>query len=123
MIFISKNIKIKIHFKILFYKFYLFLIKQKKFLNMTLIDIYSKYNYILHELNTILNDCMEWYICALIDLYKYHTIIIHAGLFHTEKINKLLSTFYNFEIIFKIGMNKLKDVEKYICQPFNNNII
>jgi len=118
-----KNIKIKIHFKILFYKFNLFLTKHKNILNITLFNVYTKYKYILNELDIILNDCMEWYTCALINKYKHHTIIIHAGLFHTEKINKLLSHFYKFKIIFQVGMNKITDVENHICQPFNNKSI
>ena len=63
---------------------------------------------------------MEWYTCALIKKYKNRTIIVHAGLYHTEKIIKLLLTKYDYSKIYEIGMNSIYDKEKYICQPEPN---
>ena len=61
----------------------------------------------LSFLNTLLDDIMEWYICAQINLFYGKPIIIHAGLAHTEKIIKLLQDHYGFEIKKQDGINSL----------------
>ena len=64
----------------------------------------------LSFLNNLLDDIMEWYICAQIELYHDKSIIIHAGLAHTEKIIKLLQNHYGFEIKSQEGVNNLNSV-------------
>jgi hypothetical protein len=61
----------------------------------------------LSFLNNLLDDIMEWYICAQIDLFHNKSIIIHAGLAHTEKIIKLLQEHYVFKIKNQYGVNNL----------------
>jgi hypothetical protein len=54
---------------------------------------------------------MEWYICAQIELYKDKSIIVHAGLAHTEKIVDLLKSHYGFEIKYQEGINNLSKID------------
>ena len=117
------NIKLKTHLNAIIKKLYNFLFKNKHLLNKKVLYIFNNYNDILEDYNIILNDCMEWYICLLIEMYKYKTIIIHAGLYHTEKVNKLLNNYYNYNEIYKNGINYLNNNQKYECQPFNENIL
>ena len=58
-------------------------------------------------INNLLDDIMEWYICAQIELYYKESIIIHAGLAHTDKVINLLKNHYNFTIIQEYGINSL----------------
>jgi hypothetical protein len=64
----------------------------------------------LSELNDLLDDIMEWYVCAQIELNKDQSIIIHAGLAHTEKIIKLLQSHYGFDIKHQEGINSLNNI-------------
>lgn len=65
---------------------------------------------LLESINDLLDQIMEWYICANIDLNNTHSIIIHAGLAHSEKIVLLLTTHYDYSIVMEQGINKLIDV-------------
>jgi len=130
LIIIKKNFhnnqKIKEHFKQIKKKFLKYLLNNKKLLNKTIFEIYQNNLNVLEDFNVLLNDCMEWYICVLIDNYKHKTIMIHAGLYHTEKVNNLLKNFYNFEKIYEIGINYLNDKSlrsELICQPIEDNLI
>jgi len=111
------NSKVGIHFVYLLIKLKTFIDKYTLFLNETLINLYNNNLNMLEEYNIIIDDCMEWYTCALINKYKNNTIIIHAGLYHTEKINNLLISYYDYTNIYQVGMNSIHDKEKYICQP------
>jgi hypothetical protein len=117
------NTKLKIHLDGIIKKLYKFLLNNKNLLNKKVLYIFNNHNNILEDYNTILNDCMEWYMCLLIEMYKHKTIMIHAGLYHTEKVNKFLNKYYNYNEIYKNGINFLNDNKKYECQPFNDNII
>jgi len=61
----------------------------------------------LLRINHILDNIMEWYICAQIELYYDKSIIIHAGLAHTDKIINLLKDHYGFIIHAQEGINSL----------------
>ena len=63
----------------------------------------------LSTINNLLDDIMEWYICAQIELYNDKSIIIHAGLAHTDKIIDLLKNHYSFIIIEQEGINTLEN--------------
>jgi hypothetical protein len=82
----------------------------EKLLNQQIRNINNNYNNKLSILNNLLDDIMEWYICAQIELYNDKSIIIHAGLAHTDKIIKLLQTHYNFEIKYQEGTNSMNNV-------------
>lgn len=121
-----KNNNLKEHLNKIKKKFLNYLINNKKKLNKTVLEISINNLNILEDFNILLNDCMEWYICVLIDLYKHKTIIIHAGLYHTEKVNNLLKNFYNFKELYKIGINYINDTPfktNYVCQPIEKNFI
>ena len=122
LIYNYKNLHNKLghHLFEIFIIFKEFIEKYKLFLNYSIIDLYKYNSHILENYNIIINDCMEWYTCALIKKYKNRTIIVHAGLYHTEKIIKLLLTKYDYSKIYEIGMNSIYDKEKYICQPEPN---
>lgn len=79
------------------------LTRQVRYLN-------DKHNSKLSILNNLLDDIMEWYICAQIELYNDKSIIIHAGLAHTDKIIKLLQSHYKFEIKYREGINNMSSV-------------
>ena len=64
----------------------------------------------LLSLNNLIDDIMEWYICAQINIYIDKPIIIHAGLAHTTKIIKLLLLHYGYEITHQEGLNDLNNV-------------
>ena len=119
------NQKISDHLKTIQIKFMRFLIKNKHLLGKSIIYVFNNNQNILEDYNTLLNDCMEWYTCLLIEKYKNKTVMIHAGLYHTEKINSLLKNYYKYEIIYKEGINFLVESRRsnYICQPINGDII
>jgi len=71
----------------------------------------ENHNNKLSILNNLLDDIMEWYICAQINLYNDKSIIIHAGLAHTDKIIKLLQSHYNFEIKHQEGINNMNNID------------
>lgn len=60
--------------------------------------------------NNLLDDIMEWYICAQIELYIDKPIIIHAGLAHTTKIMKLLKNHYLYNIKHQEGLYDLDKI-------------
>lgn len=104
-------------------KFHNFYKEYVKYKNESILNIYKNNQYILENINNILNDCMEWYICAQCILTtKYKKILIHAGLYHTDKIKKLLESYYNFTIIKNVGMTNIDDNINYTCKPFSNLI-
>lgn len=119
------NQKIKDHLKGIQIKFMRFLIKNKHLLKKSILDIFNNNQNILEDFNILLNDCMEWYTCLLIEKYKYKTIMIHAGLYHTEKINSLLKNYYKYTSIDTEGINFLRESNRsnYMCQPIDDNII
>jgi hypothetical protein len=109
---IIKNTLLGKHFLLIKNKYSTFLEKlnNKNLLNNKIRYLVSKHNNELEILNNILDTIMEWYICAQIILYKDKSIIIHAGLAHTEKIVELLELHYGFEIKHQGGINSLNKI-------------
>ena len=100
----SKNISFINHFSYIKKMYKLFLKKNNKILKLSLIDIYNNHQYILEEINSLLNDIMEWYICScIIDCNTTH--ILHTGMYHSTNIIKLLKKYYNFKIIIDKNYN------------------
>jgi hypothetical protein len=67
----------------------------------------------LININNLLDLIMEWYI--IVNIFSTEKVsIIHTGLYHSEKIIKLLINNYNFKSIYNYGTNNVKDT--------NNNI-
>jgi hypothetical protein len=98
------------HFLKLKKKYYLLLSENKSKLKFNMEELYKTNSKILEDINDLLDEIMEWYICACIDLYKHRPIIIHTGLAHSEKIIDWLINYYNFKFINKVGVNKLSEV-------------
>ena len=109
---ILKNTLLGKHFLLIKNKFedYLKMLNHKKLLNKQVKYLYSKHNYELSILNNILDSIMEWYICGQIEISKDKSIIIHAGLAHTEKINQWLKSHYGFQTKYNEGINNLNEV-------------
>jgi len=97
------------HFLIIKNNFNNFLeeLNNEKLFNYKIRYLSINHNNKLLLINNILDSIMEWYICAQIELYKDKSIIIHAGLAHTEKIVELLKTNYNFKVKHQDGINSL----------------
>jgi hypothetical protein len=89
--------------------YYNYLITYKEYLQKDIIQIYKENKEILQKTNDILNDIMEWTICALIYNNQHKPIVLHAGLFHTEKVIDWLINNYNYKIIKKQGINRIID--------------
>ena len=68
--------------------------------------------YILNEYDDLLNDCMEWYCCALIQENNNKPIIIHTGLYHSDRITKCLKKYYNYNIIIKHGITDIENIKE-----------
>ena len=99
-------------------KYYKFLCIYKNLLNMPIGKIYINQKTLFEYLSLLLNDIMEWYICASIincNLYNNesnkqlpskHSHILHTGLYHAHNIVELLIKYYNYEIIIEYGNTK-----------------
>ena len=79
----------------------------KHLLNKKVRFLYNNHFDKLETINDILNSIMEWYICAHINLYLNKSIIIHAGLAHTDKVVRWLSSHYGFDIKHQEGINEM----------------
>lgn len=96
-----------------------YLINKNKFIKFIKKNINLLYNnvndinkYILNEYDDLLNDCMEWYCCALIQENYNKPIIIHTGLYHSDRITKCLKRYYNYNIIIKHGITDIENIKK-----------
>ncbi len=98
------------HFLKIKKKYHLLLLENKSKLKFSIVELYGTHIRLLENINDLLDEIMEWYICACVDLYKHRPVIIHTGLAHSEKIVDWLINYYNFKFINKIGVNKLSEV-------------
>lgn len=89
-----------------------FLQEHKKYKNISIKQIYLEKIKILEQLNDILDEIMEWYICANIDFNELNPIILHAGLAHSEKVISWLIVNYNYIILNKNGINTLDEINE-----------
>jgi hypothetical protein len=102
------------HFMIIKKNYGNFLQEHKKYKNISIKQIYLEETKILDQLNNILDEIMEWYICANIDLNKLKPIILHTGLVHSEKVIRWLVLYYNYIILNKNGINTLNELSSDI---------
>jgi len=96
-------------YKLKYINYYIFLEKYKDKLNKLLIDIYDPELY--YDFDNLINNIMEWYICANVILFENKSIIIHTGLLHSEKVVDLLVNSYDYSIIYTIGINKIQELD------------
>jgi hypothetical protein len=113
-IIIDKRSNIGTHFKMCKNKFNKFNKDYKDFLQTNIRNIFDKNKELLQEINQILCDCMELYICM--ELYNQglkgtRRFIIHAGLSHTSNLKKLLTDIYKFKILDNGGLTNFDDIE------------
>ncbi len=99
------NNQIGDHFLFIKKNYKKFIIKYKKFLNNNLYDL--NILELIKDINILLDNIMEWYICACLFEYNNNSIIIHVGLAHSEKIIYYLNNFYNCFYEKEYGINKL----------------
>lgn len=90
------------HYMILKIKYYLFLLKYH---NLLYSELKKIDNNILDEINDLLNDIMEWYICSKIYMLQNKSNIIHTGLAHSQNVIKLLIWIYKYNIETENGIN------------------
>lgn len=105
-----KHTKLGKHFLILKKKCKNFLKNYSKSLNLKIKLIYQNNINLLNDLSIILDEIMEWYICANIELYSYKSIILHTGLAHSDNVIKLLKNHYNYKIEDSVGINSMDEV-------------
>lgn len=91
--------------------------KYKSFLNQNInqlskniSEIYQNDLNVLIQINTLLDDIMEWYICACIYNSIDKPIIIHTGLAHSEKVIRYLLLTYDYIIVERKGINNMKSI-------------
>jgi hypothetical protein len=103
-----KDTKLGVHFLLVKNNFKKLLEKNKEFLVFSVQMVKTINSDFFESINNILDQIMEWYICANIMLNNYKPIIIHAGLAHSEKIVELLQVHYQYDKITEKGINKLE---------------
>lgn len=117
-----------IQFKILKKMYNKYKNKNKIFLNKSLKEIFNKNKNLLEVLDSFLDNIMEFYI--IFNIFKFKNdnknIIVHTGLFHSEKIVFWLENIYYYNIIETKGINYLDELEKTKiksgCLNLSNNI-
>ena len=114
-----ENTKLGNHYLIIKTNYYKLLNKCKDYLKEPITKLYLENINLLEKINDLLNEIMEWYICACIELYNHRTIIIHIGLAHSEKVIDWLINHYNNKVIKKQGINTLDET---INSPLNGCI-
>lgn len=115
------------HFNEIKKNFFNFINDYKNLLNKSVLKLYQNNRNIFNHIDGILNDCMEWYCCFLINYYhnKNINVILHAGLYHTNNINIHLNKLYEYDLIYNQGMTSLNHNISYDCLNLNkiNNYI
>lgn len=105
-----KNTKVGEHFLKIKNNFRYILVTNKKIFYKTLINVIEQDENFLYLFNDILDQIMEWYICANVELNTDNNIMIHAGLAHSDVIIDLLRDFYGYTILEENGINSMNDL-------------
>jgi hypothetical protein len=58
----------------------------------------------LDQYDKIINAIMDFYIITLANYLQQNTIIINCGYYHCNNIEYILTQYYNYDIIYKIGV-------------------
>ncbi len=91
------------------------------FINKNKKNLYNNFksflnNDIIEDINNILSDIMEWYMCAIIIKNENKPFLIHAGLAHTTQIIDYLTDLYKYNITKNIGITHMNNLNEH-----NNN--
>jgi len=108
---LKKNKKLNKHFNVLLRNYKKFIFKYRKILCTKLNDLKDIYLILNNEINNLLDSIMEWYTIFNIIISLDKPVIIHAGLYHTELIIKLLIINYGYKNIHNYGTNKLIEIK------------
>jgi hypothetical protein len=106
-----RNTKLGEHFIKIKRKYKQYIKMNRSKLLKSMYDLLTNNTNILEQVNNILNDIMEWFICAKIQLKLHRPIIIHAGLFHTDNVIDWLRDHYMYNIIKQHGINTIEESE------------
>jgi len=99
------------HFLKIKHKYRDYLLKYKNIINYKLTTLIATNIKCMNYINKILNNIMEWYVCACIYFYSQKSIIIHTGLVHSEHIVNWLTSHYDFEVVRGNGINKMNELD------------
>lgn len=88
-----------------------FLLNHNNLIEQSIEQIHDNKIELLHQINIILDEIMEWYICANIMVNQNKSIILHTGLAHSEKVIRWLLINYNYIIIKRTGVNSLSETK------------
>jgi hypothetical protein len=91
-----------------------FLLTFKQYLNKSIVNIYKNKIELLFEVNNIIDNILEWYVCSHIEIDKNTRSILHTGLVHSEKIIFWLSKHYDYKIIRREGINHLEESDNNV---------
>jgi hypothetical protein len=80
----------------------------KKYLDKTIIEIFTTDKQILEKINEMTSMLMEWYILLLI-LNSKKTSIMHLGLAHSNRVLDFLTETHDFKILKSSGVNKISE--------------
>jgi hypothetical protein len=105
---------LKLHFNEIKKDYDQYIIKYNKYLDKSIVEIFSTNKVILEEINSLLNNIMEYFIISKIFVLKddNKNIIIHCGLFHSQSIIKWLLKYYNYMITDSKGINNFSEIPK-----------
>jgi hypothetical protein len=105
---------LKLHFNEIKKDYDQYIIKYNKYLDKSIVEIFNTNEVILEEINSLLNNIMEYFIISKIFMLKddNKNIIIHCGLFHSQSIIKWLLKYYNYTITDSKGINNISEIPK-----------
>ena len=87
-------------------------VKQNKTnLNESVKKLDKKNKLMFEQINIFISDVMEFYIIAKVFNENNNKFIVHAGLFHTNNLNKLLLNNYSFELKRVEGINSINNID------------
>ena len=104
------NTKLGKHFLIIKKNWKKFLENNQIYLNYLIKIVYQNNLNVLEKLSDILDQIMEWYICANIELNLDKPIILHTGLAHSDKVIDWLINHYNYKLENSNGINKMDEI-------------
>ena len=107
--------KIRKHFEHCKKKFETYIDENKTLLKEKVQDIYKTNKKVLEQINSLLNEIMEFYTCM--ELYKQcllnnNKFIIHKGLFHTSNLLVWFTNLYGFNIIDNSGLTEFDKIDE-----------
>jgi hypothetical protein len=100
--------KLGIHFNLIKTNYNNLLIKYNNVMDKLVTDIIN--TDLMHDVEKLLSDIMEFIVCVYITKNIDEKIIIHVGLAHSEKIIELLINLYEYDKIKEVGINKLNEL-------------